>query len=111
MLFQEWGTVVTPARREQPLNRAPSTTTIITAEEISRSGATSIPDLLRNVPGLDFVRATASDVNITARGLNERLAHRMQLFIDGRSINENFFNLVFWHELPISLDEIERILI
>ncbi len=101
--------VITPTKTPILLTKSPSTITVITAEEICRSGATSIPDLLRNVPGLDFVRATASDVDITARGLNERLAHRMQLFIDGRSVNENFFNLVFWHELPISLDEIERI--
>jgi iron complex outermembrane receptor protein len=102
-------TVVTPARREQPLTKAPSTTTIITAEEIRRSWATSIPDLLRAVPGLDFFRASASDVNIAARGLNTRLAHRMQVFIDGRSVNLDFINLPFWHEFPISLKEIERI--
>ena len=109
LLFMEVPTVVSASRREQPLTKAPFTTTIITAAEIQRSGATNIPDLFRAVPGLDFMRVTVSDVNITARGLNQRLAHRMQLFIDGRSVNEDFFNMVFWHELPISLQEIERI--
>ena len=109
LLFMKVPIVVTPARREQPLTKAPSTTTIITAEEIRRSWATSIPDLLRAVPGLDFFRPTASDVNIAARGLNTRLAHRMQVFIDGRSVNQDFINLPFWHEFPISLKEIERI--
>ncbi len=108
LLFMEVPTVITAARREQPLTKAPSTT-VITAEDIRRSGATNIPDLLRNVPGLDFFRVSASEVNITARGLNRRLAHRMQVFIDGRSVYEDFLNLVFWHELPISLHEIERI--
>lgn len=102
-------TVVTPARREQPLTKAPSTTTIITAEDIRRSGATNIPDLLRGVPGLDVMRTTVSDANIAARGLNTRLAHRMQIFIDGRSVNGDFINLPFWHQLPISINEIERI--
>lgn len=102
-------TVVTPTRRPQPLSRAPATTTVITAEDIRRSWATNIPDLLRSVPGLDFMRTTASEVNVAARGLNTRLAHRMQLFIDGRSVNEDFFNVLFWHELPITLREIERI--
>lgn len=109
LLFREVPTVVTAARREQPLTKAPSTITIITAEEIRRSGVTNIPDLFRSVPGLDFFRATASDVNIAARGLNTRLAHRMQVFIDGRSLNQDFINLPFWHEFPISLKEIERI--
>jgi iron complex outermembrane recepter protein len=109
LLFMEVPMVVTPARREQPLTKAPSTTTVITAEEIRRSGATNIPDLFRSVPGLDFFRVSASDVNITARGLNRRLGHRMQVFVDGRSIFEDFLNLTSWHELPISLHEIERI--
>ena len=108
LLFMEVPTVITAARREQPLTKAPSTT-VITAEDIRRSGATNIPDLLRNVPGLDFFRISASEVNITARGLNRRLAHRMQVFIDGRSVYEDFLNLVFWHELPVTLHEIERI--
>ena len=101
--------VVTPGRREQRLSEAPSTTTIITAEEICRSGVNNIPELLRMVPGLDIFRISASDLNITARGLNSRLAHRMQVYIDGRSVYEDFLNVVFWHELPISLQEIERI--
>jgi iron complex outermembrane receptor protein len=109
LLFKEVPTVVTAARREQPLTKAPSTITIITAEDIRRSAATNIPDLFRSVPGLDFFRVTASDVNIAARGLNTRLAHRMQVFIDGRSVNLDFINLPFWHEFPISLQEIERI--
>jgi iron complex outermembrane receptor protein len=101
--------VITPGRRAQRLNQSPSTTTIITAEEICRSGINNIPDLLRMVPGLDVFRISASDVNVTARGLNSRLAHRMQVYIDGRSVYEDFLNLVFWHELPISVHEIERI--
>jgi iron complex outermembrane receptor protein len=109
LLFMEVPTVVTPARREQPLTRAPSTTTVISAEEIRRSGLNNIPDILRMVAGLDVFRISVSDVNVTARGLNTRIAHRMQVFIDGRSVYEDFLNLVSWHELPISLQEIERI--
>ena len=109
LLFMEVPVVVTAARREQPLTKAPSAITVLTAEEIRQSGATTIPDLLRSVPGLDFSRVSASDVNITARGLNTRVANRMQVFLDGRSVYEDFFNLVFWHQLPISLEEIERI--
>lgn len=101
--------VDTPTGRPGPLMRAPTTTTIITAEEIRRSPATTVPDLLRSVPGLDVFAVSVSDANVTARGLNTRIAHRMQVYIDGRSVYEDFFNLVPWHQLPISLQEIERI--
>lgn len=101
--------VETPTRRPQPLMWAPSNITVITAEEIRLSGATTLPDLLRNVPGLDVFRVSASDVNVTGRGLNERVANRLQVFIDGRSVLEDIFNLVFWEQLPVSLEEIDRI--
>ena len=67
-------TVVTAARREQPLTKASATTKVITAQEIRRSGAHTIPEILRYVAGLDVSRASVSDVNVTARGLNTRVA-------------------------------------
>ncbi|MFN3477293.1 MAG: TonB-dependent receptor plug domain-containing protein, partial [Candidatus Methylomirabilales bacterium] len=87
----------------------PSAIMVITTEEIRQSGATTIPDLLRSVPGVDVARTTASDVNVTARGLNGFTANRMQLLIDGRLVSEELTGTLPWHQLPISLEEIERI--
>lgn len=109
LLFMEVPTVVTAAKRAQPLTKAPVAITVLTAEEIRQSGATTIPDLLRSVPGLDVARLTATDVNITARGLNGFTANRMQLLIDGRWVSEELNGTVPWHQLPISIEEIERI--
>ncbi len=103
LLFMAVPTVVTPTRRPQSLMRAPSNITVITAEDIRLSGATNIPDVLRNVPGLDIFRVSVSDVNVAGRGLNERAANRLQVFIDGRSVLQDLFNLVFWEQLPLSL--------
>lgn len=109
LLFREVPTVITAAGREQPLTQAPAAVTVITAEEIQRSGATTIPDLLRAVPGLDFARLAATDVSIAARGLNDFSVTVLQLLIDGRPVSEDFVGVVPWHRLPISLEEIERI--
>ena len=109
LLFMTVPTVVTPTLRPQPITRAPSAITVITEEDIRLSGATSIPDLLRNVPGIDVFRVSVSDINVAGRGLNERVANRLQVFVDGRSVIEDFLNLVFWEQLPVSLEEIERI--
>ena len=57
LLFMEVPTVVTAARREQPLTKASATTKVITAQEIRRSGAHTIPEILRYVAGLDVSRA------------------------------------------------------
>ncbi len=109
LLFREVPTVMTATGREQPITKAPVAITIITAEEIRRSGATTIPDLLRVVPGLDVARTTATDVDIAARGLNAFNVSTLQLLIDGRPVSEDFFHTIPWHELPIAIEEIERI--
>jgi len=108
LLFREVPTVITATRREQPLTQAPSAITVITAEEIQQSGATSIPELLRSVPGLDFFRTSASNVNIAARGLNREFG-RMQILVDGLSVYEDVTAVIFWHQIPLPLEEIERI--
>jgi iron complex outermembrane receptor protein len=109
LLFMEVPTVVTATGREQPLTQAPSAITVITADEIRQSGATNIPDLLRVVPGLDFFRTSASNVSIAARGLNAQAFARMQVLVDGLSVYEDVLGLIYWHQIPVPLEEIERI--
>lgn len=109
LLFIEVPTVITATGREQPLTEAPTAISVITAEEIRQSGATSIPELLRFVPGLDFTRTSASNVSIAARGLNLVARSRMQVLVDGHSVYEDVLGIVYWHQIPIPLEEIERI--
>ncbi|MBI3328301.1 MAG: TonB-dependent receptor [Nitrospinae bacterium] len=109
LLFKEVSTVVSATGREQPLTQSPSAITVITAEEIRHSGATSLPELLRGVPGLDLFRTSASGVSIAARGLNLEDRSRIQVLIDGLSVYEDVSAVLFWHQIPIPLDEIERI--
>lgn len=109
LLFKEVPTVVSAAGREQPLTQAPSAMTVVTAEEIRQSGATSLPELLRSVPGLDFFRTSASNVSIAARGLNRDFPVRMQVLVDGLSVYEDVASVISWHKIPIPLEEIERI--
>src|SRR5918992_550720 len=104
LLFMEVPTVVTPVRRPQPLTQAPAAVTVITAEEIRQSGATSLPELLRFVPGLDVFQRTASEASVAARGLNVSIPARMQVLLDGLSVYEDATGLIFWHQLPIPLE-------
>jgi iron complex outermembrane receptor protein len=82
---------------------------VITAEEIRQSGATSIPELLRVVPGLGLFRTSALNVSIAARGLNAQVFARMQVVVDGLPVYENVLGLIYWHQIPIASEEIERI--
>ncbi|GAB4349326.1 MAG: hypothetical protein Kow0099_32330 [Candidatus Abyssubacteria bacterium] len=109
LFFEEVPIVISATKREQPITESPSSISIITAEDIRRSGATNIPDLLRRVAGLDVLRVTPSDAQISARGFNESNNNDMLVLIDGRSAYVDFFGIVVWDDLPIVLEEIERI--
>jgi len=107
LLFMEIPTVISAAGTAQPMTEAPAAVSVLSAEDIKNAGVLSVPDLFRLVAGLDYVRSSASNVIIAARGLNARA--RTQVLVDGLSVYEDVLNLVYWHEIPIPLDEIERI--
>jgi len=109
LFFEEIPIVISATKIEQPITESPSSISVITAEDIRRSGATNIADLLRRVPGLDVLRISPSDAQISARGFNESNNNDVLLLIDGRSSYVDFFGIVVWDDLPIVLEEIERI--
>jgi iron complex outermembrane receptor protein len=109
LLFEDIPIVISASKLEQPITESPSSISIITAEDIRRSSATTIADLLRRVPGLDVLRISSSDAQVSARGFNESNNNDILLLIDGRSAYLDFFGIIVWDALPIVLEEIERI--
>lgn len=101
--------VVTASRREQSPLDAPNAVTVLTDEDIRLSGARSIPELLRRVPGMDVMAMSASDWNVSMRGFNRRLANKILVLVDGRSVYQDFLGATVWSTLSIGLPEIERI--
>ncbi|HKV06251.1 MAG TPA: TonB-dependent receptor [Candidatus Acidoferrales bacterium] len=82
---------------------------VITQEEIGRSGATNIPDLLRIVPGMDVAQIDANTWAISSRGFNARFTKELDVLVDGRSVYTVSFGGVFWDVLDLPLEDIERI--
>ncbi len=102
-------TVVTASRRAQSSLEAPNATTVITAEEIRMSGATTLPELLRRVPGAEVMAMGVGSYNVSIRGFNQRLANKVLVLLDGRTEYQDFLGLTLWPAIPVGLDEIERI--
>lgn len=102
-------TVTSVAKREQASSDAAAAVYVITREDIRRSGATSLPEVLRLAPGLQVARLNARAWAITARGFNSRFASKLLVMIDGRSIYTPQFSGVVWEEHAIALEDIERI--
>jgi len=101
--------VTSVSRKEQTLSRTPAAIYVITQEEIRRSGATNIPDLLRMAPGVDIAQIDANAWAISIRGLTDRYANKVLVLIDGRSVYSPVTGGVFWDQQDVPLEDIDRI--
>ena len=97
------------SKKDQKLLRTAAAVFVLTQEDIRRSGATNIPDLLRLVPGLDVAQIDASDWAVTSRGFNARFANKLLVLIDGRSLYSPDFAGVLWQVQNLMLEDIDRI--
>lgn len=105
----DFPTVITPTRLLQSLSDVPASVTVITAEMLRLFGVRSIPDALRLVPGMAVVHATGPDDQISYHGTNTLSPRRMNVLIDGISVYRPAFSEVVWSQLPVPIDDIERI--
>lgn len=101
--------VTSVSKREQKLSRTPAAVFVINQEDIRRSGATSIPDLLRMVPGVDVEQIDANAWAISIRGFNSRYSNKVLVLIDGRTVYTPSFSGVFWEQIDMPLENINRI--
>lgn len=101
--------VSTLARQEQSVKNSPAAAFVITAEDIRRSGVTSLPEVLRMVPGMNVGKINAWNWAVSARGFNDLYANKLQVMIDGRSIYDPLVSGVYWGQQNPSLQDIERI--
>ena len=82
---------------------------VISAEDIRRSTATSVPELLRLAPGVDARQIDASHWAVSIRGFNSEFADKLLVLVDGVSVFSSTFSGVNWDELDMDLAEIDRI--
>jgi iron complex outermembrane recepter protein len=101
--------ITSVARKAERLSQAAAAIFVITQEDIRRSGLTSIPELLRMVPGLSVAQMDANQWAVTARGFNERFADKTLVLIDGRTVYTPLSSGVYWDVQDTMLEDIERI--
>lgn len=101
--------ITSVARRETRLDRSPASIFVITAEDIRRSGATTIPEILRLAPNLQVARINSVDYAITSRGFNNAVGNKLLVLIDGRTVYTPTFSGVFWEMQDTMIADIERI--
>jgi vitamin B12 transporter len=83
----EYYIVVTPTRTEQNKSEVGSSITVITAEELKKTGKNTVVEALSTVPGLDIVQlgGTGKAASVFMRGTNSEHALVM---VDGIEVND-----------------------
>lgn len=101
--------VLSASRLSQPLSDAPAAITVIDQDMIRASGFRDIPELLRLVPGFSVAYTRDNTWTAGYHGLADAYSRRFQVLVDGRSIYSPHYGTVYWTDLPLSIDDIERI--
>ncbi len=101
--------VTSVEKKESTVGRSPAAVYVITDEMIHRSGATTIPDVLRLAPGVEVSQVNSYTWAVSIRGFNDRYSNKLLVMIDGRSVYNPVFNGVLWEMQDLILDDIERI--
>ncbi|MGE0084625.1 MAG: TonB-dependent receptor plug domain-containing protein [Desulfococcaceae bacterium] len=101
--------ITSVSRTPEKLSEAAAAVFVITGDDIRRSGATSIPEVLRMAPGVQVARISATEWAVNIRGLNEQFSNKLLVLMDGRSVYTHVYSGVFWDMQDTVLEDIERI--
>ena len=99
--------VTSAGRKPQRAGDVAAAIFVITQDDIRRSGATSVPEVLRMAPGIEVARIDSNKWAVTARGFNGRFANKLLVLLDGRSMYTRLFSGVFWDTLDTELADID----
>src|SRR6267154_1854284 len=101
--------VTSVSKSPEKLLETASAIQVITAEDIRRSGVTSLPEALRLAPNLEVAQVNSHDWAISARGFDTTLANKLLVMIDGRTVYTPLYAGVFWDAQNVLLEDLERI--
>jgi iron complex outermembrane receptor protein len=101
--------VTSVSKRPEKLSEVASAIQVITADDIHRSDATSIPEALRLAANLEVAQIDSRQWAITARGFNNVFADKMLVLIDGRSVYTPLYAGVYWDVQDTMLEDLDRI--
>lgn len=107
--LQDFPVVLSASRLSQPLSEAPNAMTVIDRSMIKASGFRTIADVFMLVPGMYVGSLNGHSPIVAYHGSTEEYSRRMQVLVDGRSVYLPPFSTVDWEDIPLQIDDIERI--
>ncbi|MBU0622909.1 MAG: TonB-dependent receptor [Gammaproteobacteria bacterium] len=101
--------IETAARKSQSVSNTAAAVFVISASDIKRSGALTLPEVLHLAPGVEVARLANNKFAVSIRGFNGRMANKLLVLVDGRSIYSSLYGGVIWEAEDMPLEEINRI--
>ena len=101
--------VTSVSKKPEKLSETAAAVHVVTDEDIRRSGARSIPEALRDIPGVEVARVDSRQYAITARGFNSTTANKLLVLMDGRSLYTPLYSGVFWDAQDTLMEDIAQI--
>jgi len=96
-------------KRAQPINSTPASIFVLEREDIRLSGYTTLPQLLKLIPGVDARRIDNTQWAVSVRSAASKFNSNLMVMIDGRNISEPVVNSIYWETLAYPAHDIERI--
>lgn len=101
--------ITTLGRTENAVIDYPAAATVLTAEDITRLGVTTLPEALRGIPGMQVGRIDQFNYAISVRGFNDNTVNKLLVVSDGRSLHNGTFTGTDWGLQDLLLGDLDRI--
>lgn len=95
--------------KPQRASEAPAAMTIVTADEITKSGARTLPDVLNRVAGVDVQSWSSTNADVGVRGYTQGYNPKLLVLVNGRQVYQDFYGMTLWSSIPVQLSEIRQI--
>ena len=111
LFYSDDDVIYSVSKREENIMESPSAVYTVSAEDIKYSGAKKLTDIFRMVPGVDVVDINSYYTGVQSRGYSffPKYARHMLVLIDGRTVYSPQINTTFWDQIPVFVENIERV--
>ncbi len=93
----------------QRSTEAPADMTIISADEIRRSGEINLPGIIQRVAGIDVINGSVGQTDVNVRGYDQANSPRLLVLVNGRQVYQDHYGTTDWSTIPVELGEIRQI--
>ena len=109
--LEQLGNIEVTTASKEPVEvwQTPAAIYVITQDDIQRSGARSIPEVLRLAPGVEVARIDGNKWSVGIRGFGSRLSRSVLVLIDGRTVYTTLFAGTYWEVQNVMIEDIDRI--